>query len=271
MSGSILERVSVVLEAIRAAGRPLTLSDVTRCTELPRSTVHRILEQLARMGWLSRHNGHYALGSPLFELGMGAVQTDKLMTSAWPILQELYKDTGQAAFVGQLCGNDVVIRQQAGGRRAAALPFRLGSRIPADRASMGKALLSATISTDRESATGANPKFRLELLQAQEIGIAYSRDELVSGLSCIGAPIRAYGRPTGAAISICGPTAQLQHRSLSTAVQAAAAAVGRAVEGPGCSHIGRPTSAAIDRHLIAADRSRPRRPTRSQSGTPAYA
>lgn len=272
MSGSILERVSVVLEVIRAAGRPLTLSDVTRRTELPRSTVHRILEQLARMGWLTRHGGHYALGSSLFELGMGAAQSDKLMTSAWPILQELYRDTGHAAFLGVLRDDEVVILQQAGGRRAATLPFRVGSRINANRASMGKVLLSMAPAQPRpDAAVPASARFREELARAQETGVAYSRDELVPGLSCIGAPIRAYGRPTGAAVSICGPTAQVQHRSLTSAVQAAAAAVGRAIEAPGCTKsLDRAPLGAID-HWAAPRGPRSACRSRTQHAAPALA
>ena len=51
---SMVERMTLILDSFDGRRDRLTLEDVARRTELPRSTTHRIVDQLVRLRWLQR-------------------------------------------------------------------------------------------------------------------------------------------------------------------------------------------------------------------------
>src|SRR5699024_5813688 len=59
---SMVERMTLILDSFDGRRDRLTLEDVARRTELPRSTTHRIVDQLVRLRWLPRTAAGYALG-----------------------------------------------------------------------------------------------------------------------------------------------------------------------------------------------------------------
>lgn len=66
---SMAERFTLVLDEFAGPSARLTLEDVARRTHLPRSTAHRILDQLVRLGWLEHTAVGYSLGWRALGLG----------------------------------------------------------------------------------------------------------------------------------------------------------------------------------------------------------
>ncbi|MFC7448445.1 IclR family transcriptional regulator [Rhodococcus daqingensis] len=239
---AVLDRVSLVLDAFDGPGR-LTLAQVVRRTGLPRSSAHRMLERLVHLRWLRRQGRDYELGMRLVELGSLAVHQDRLHRAALPFLHELHRVTGHVVHLAVLDGPDVVYLEKIGGPVAAAIPTRVGGRQPAHCTSVGKAILafsdeSRLPAVDAELpgrktrysiATGA--QLRTELARVREHGIAFEREESVPGFGCVAAPIGNIGDAV-AAVSICGPVAQmkLDHR-LAAPVRMTALGIWRNVEG----------------------------------------
>ncbi|NLU83265.1 IclR family transcriptional regulator [Rhodococcus sp. HNM0569] len=216
---AVLERVSSVLDAFDGPGR-LTLSDVVRRTGLPRSSAHRMLDQLVQMRWLRREGRDYELGMRLVELGSLAVHQDRLHAAAIPTLNELHRVTGYVVHLAVLDGPDIVYLEKIGGRFSSVVPTRIGARRPARRTAVGKALLagSAAVAHDQE------------LLRVHDRGVAFEKEESVRGFGCVGAPVGPADAPV-AAISVCGPVAHMvfDHR-LAGPVRMAAAEIWRAYE-----------------------------------------
>ncbi|EOM76561.1 IclR family transcriptional regulator [Rhodococcus rhodnii] len=206
---AVLDRVSSVLNAFDGPGR-LTLSDVVRRTGLPRSSAHRMLDQLVQMRWLRRSGRDYELGMGLIELGSLALAQDRVHTAAMPTLHELHRMTGYVVHLAVLDGSDIVYLEKIGGRLGGSVPTRSGGRRPARRTAVGKVLLAG-----RET---ADP----ELAQIRERGIALEREESLRGFGCIAAPIGP-AEEAVAAISLCGPIRAMpfDHR-LTNPVRAAA-------------------------------------------------
>ena len=59
---SMVERMTLILDAFPGRTSTLSLEDVARRTRLPRSTAHRILDQLVRARWLEHTEFGYRLG-----------------------------------------------------------------------------------------------------------------------------------------------------------------------------------------------------------------
>jgi DNA-binding IclR family transcriptional regulator len=211
-------------------------------TSLPRSTTHRILDQLERVGWLAHTAGGYVLGPRALRLG-GADGLAELRATAVPLLQDLSWRTGLVAHLGILDGADVHYLDKLGGPGAAALPSRVGGRVPAHTTAIGKALLAWLPPEDVDELTGGRlerrtprsiatlPALHRELSRIRlRRGIAFESEEAVPGHGCVAAAVRGTGTPL-AAISLCGPAASTVLERVAPLVAATAREISRRLLG----------------------------------------
>lgn len=213
---SVAERISAIIDAFDAQSPTLTLSQMTERTGLPKSTVHRMADQLVELRWLERTTTGYRLGIRFFEVG-GLVHTRaNLRERALPFLQDLQSATHHSVHLSILEGGEVVILEKLWGHGSPSLPTRVGGRMPAHCTAAGKVLLA--FSTDKtvdevvgkglERRTGRTivvPElFRQELATVRTAHWAMETEENVPGTRCVAAPIRGSGRAI-AAVSVSGP------------------------------------------------------------------
>ncbi|MPY80742.1 MAG: helix-turn-helix domain-containing protein [Actinophytocola sp.] len=213
---SMIERMTLILDAFDSSTRTLTLLGLAERTGLPRSTVHRILDQMIRLRWLAHTSGGYRLGMRPLELGGLAADHNEIRDAVNPLLHELCQRTGMTGHLGVLDGREVVYLDKTGGRLAANLPTRLGGRMPAHCTALGKAMLA----THEPTTVAATFRSRLPRLTARTIGdidglhrelaqirlregVAVDREESVTGIVCVAAPLRTRG-PAVAALSVTG-------------------------------------------------------------------
>lgn len=213
---SMVERVTLIMDCFAPRGSALGLEAVAARTALPRSTSHRILDQLARVGWLDHTAAGYVLGPRALRLG-GSDGVAEVRAVAVPLLQELSWRTGLVAHLGVLDGADVYYLDKLGGPAAAALPSRVGGRVAAHTTAIGKALLAWLTPEDVDELTegrlvrrtprsiGELPALHRELARIRlRRGVAFESEEAVPGHGCVAAAVRGTGAPV-AAISLCGP------------------------------------------------------------------
>jgi DNA-binding IclR family transcriptional regulator len=234
---AVIDRISLVLDAFEGPGR-LTLAQIVRRTGLPRSSAHRMLDRLVQLRWLRRSGRDYELGMRLVELGSLAVHQDRLVRAASPLLGELHRATGLVVHLAVLDGADVVYLEKVGDRMIAAIPTRVGGRQPAHCTAVGKAILAYC---DEEAevdlqvrktkySISSSSQLAVELAKVRAHGIAFEREESVSGVGCVAAPIGNPGEAV-AAVSVCGPMNRMMfdHR-LAAPVRMTAMAIWRNVE-----------------------------------------
>ncbi|MGI8493362.1 MAG: IclR family transcriptional regulator [Acidimicrobiales bacterium] len=217
---SVAGRISQIVDAFDPLSPTLSLSQLTERTGLPKSTVHRMADQLVELRWLERTIAGYRLGIRFFEVGGLVAGRNRLRERALPFLQDLQSATRQAVHLGILEGCDVVILEKVWGHGAPPLPTRVGGRMPAHCTAAGKALLAfagdevieSVIDEGLERRTGRTivvPElFRQELATVRTAHWAMETEENVIGLRCIAAPIRGAGRAV-AAVSVSGPVHQI--------------------------------------------------------------
>jgi DNA-binding IclR family transcriptional regulator len=213
---SVAGRISAIIDAFDAASPTLSLSQLTERTGLPKSTVHRMADQLVELRWLERTSTGYRLGMRFFEVGGLVASRGHLRERALPYLQDLQAASRHAVHLGILEGNDVVILEKLYGHGAPNLPTRVGGRMPAHCTAAGKALLAfapekvvdeviAAGLVRRTGRTIVVPElFRQELATIRTAHWALETEENVPGTRCVAAPIRGSGRAI-AAVSVSGP------------------------------------------------------------------
>ena len=232
---TVLGRIAAIMDAFDCGEQVLSLNELSHSAKLPKSTVHRLVEQLRALGWLERdHSNGYRVGMRLFELGGLALQRNQLRDTAMPHLYALAAKTGLAVQLGVLDRGEVVYLERVvvGGYR---LPTRLGGRMPAYCTGLGKAMLAfddaaaeAVMAVDlprRTEHTITEPEtLRANLDQVRASGVAFDLKESYDTLGCVAAPIRNSGRAI-AAVSVTGPVKWVEWEAHAQAVKRTAAEI----------------------------------------------
>ena len=250
---SMVDRVVLILGVFERSAGWLTLGQVSSRSGLPRSSVHRILQQLVDAKLLYRMDNEYALGLRMFEIGSLVVGRSRLMDVARPLIQNLAAKTGLVAHLALLEGQDVLYLEKVGGAFAASLPSRVGGRLPAHCTGVGKAILAYSpraVTADYferglrrlTTASIATPEnLDAALRRIRQVGYAVEQEESAPGVACVAAPILDVGTAI-AGISVCGPRGRVHVDELRNQVMWTAAEIsrghvtaGRGVPPRGCS------------------------------------
>ena len=212
---SMVERMTRILDAFDGRAARLSLEEVARRAQLPRSTVYRILHQLTRSSWVEHTSLGYALGRRALGLG-GSDGHDRVRAVAAPLLHDLHLRTSLVVHLTVLDAGESLYLDKVGGRFAAQLPSRVGGHAPAYATAGGKAILAylepesvdglygpalrpCTGNTIGELATLHRELGRIRLRG----GLAFDDGESVPGVVCAGAAVRGPHGPV-AAVSVCG-------------------------------------------------------------------
>ena len=233
---SVLGRVDTLLGAFDDSDQVLTLHELTRRSGLPKTTVHRMIEQLCGLGWLERDFSGYRVGMRLFEIGGLATRRRRLTESALPHLHSLSVTTGFAVQLAILDGPEVVYLHRVA-LGDFPLPTREGGRQPAHCTALGKAMLAFDPETAEDVLAGdltartahtltTRAALAAELDDIARTGLAFDREEAYDGLACVAAPLRRAGRAI-AAVSVTGPAAHIDLAAVAPHVQTTAAAIWR--------------------------------------------
>ncbi len=98
-----------MLDAIAASPEGLTFTEVIRSTGLPRGSVHRLLQSLCGVGYLSTRSGRkiYVPGPRLLHLLYTVIAPATVSAVAQPILKSLAERFEETAFLDELRGGTV--------------------------------------------------------------------------------------------------------------------------------------------------------------------
>lgn len=208
---SMLDRMTLIIECFTARAARRTLEDVSTATHLPRSTTHRILVDLVRLGWLAQTPEGYGLGSRPMSFG-GDNGHGRLREATAQTLHDLALQTGMVVHLGVLVDAEVLYLDKIGGRFATKVPSRVGGRAPAHSTALGKAMLAwlAPEQVDQEldgvigrltnRTINQMSTLHHELARIRSRnGLAFERGECFPGLACVASAIRS---PEGAVASV---------------------------------------------------------------------
>jgi len=139
---SMLDRFTAIMDTFDDSAVGLTLDQIAGRTGLPRSTTHRILDQLVRLRWLTHSGRGYRLGARAAAWGAGEAADVRLRSVAAPVLHDLHLGTGAVVHLGLLDRGHILHLDKLGGVSARSVPTAVGVRIPAHRVALGVAALA---------------------------------------------------------------------------------------------------------------------------------
>lgn len=218
-----------ILELFLDGPGSLSVADVLRRTELPRSTVHELLTTLVARGYLQKNaeTAQYTLGVKLLHLGNAYAERFDLLGVSNIAARALSDELKETASVGILQGSSVFYLAKIEARALFQIPSGIGQRLPASCTGIGKALLSA-IGDDAVAKLYPDPA-GLPVMTAQSIttlpallkdlaltrdrGFAVEDGESTPGLHCVAAVVRDVDGHVVAAISTSVPSARWEGRS----------------------------------------------------------
>lgn len=216
-----LERGLAILSTFTSERPLLGISELSRELGLSRSTTHRYVATLARLGYLRQDadSKRYRLGPRVLDLGFAVISSMDLREVSSPHLRELSDATGFTVNLAILDGTDIVYvdRCRAGRpvRLEVDLDLHVGARLPAYCTAMGKAIVAFLPEQRREELIaridfrprGPNTltsaaAFRGALAEIRRSGIAVNNEELAYGLRSIAAPIHSRSGEVVAALNL---------------------------------------------------------------------
>ena len=216
-----LERGLAILSCFSSGRALIGVSELSRELGLTRSTTHRYVATLARLGYLQQDapTRKYSLGPRVVELGFNAINSMELRHVAAPHLQRLCDETGHTVNMAILDDVDIVyverFRASRRGQNEIDLDLHVGSRLPAYCTSMGKILLAflpdgdrddvlSRIAFDRRGPNTLTSRAALlaELRRVRATGVAVNNEELAYGLRSVAVPVVAASGEVVAAVNL---------------------------------------------------------------------
>ncbi len=222
------QRTVRVIEALLESDEPLTMSEIVRRVELPKSSAHALLVTLENEGVLIRHPKleTYAISARWIESLSDGIEraktgtTKDLRDKAHPLMVDLSRRIGMICNLGMLDGHAMVYIDKVD---ASDSPVRLstaiGAAVPAHSTALGKALL-AKMPPDELADWLDHHRFealthetlmtpdaiRADIEQTIARGYAMEREEYHVGITCVAAAVTNHRGQPIAAVSLTSLT-----------------------------------------------------------------
>jgi DNA-binding IclR family transcriptional regulator len=222
-----------ILEVLADEEPPYTLTQLSRRLHLHVSTVHRLLVNLVRHGFVEedRISGGYQLSYRILRMGLRVLDRLDFRRVAQPLLRELNLRTKETVHMAILQETRGISIEKFDSPQPVGLDARLGGIMPLHCTGVGKTLLAyqgedllnqiahaGFTRMTTHTITGL-VALRRELERIREQGYAVDQEEAVEGLSCVAGPVFNHTGQVVAAFSVAGPTSRLTTARLTELAQ----------------------------------------------------
>ena len=220
---SIFARAATILNIVAEGRGQLTLTDLSNRSEMPRSTVHRIVQELEREYFVIRQSeGGYALGPGVLKFGINSHL--HLVAGMRPTLTALAQAVNENVELAMFSGREVVVVDQVVSTARLQAVTQIGKSFSLHGSCIGKILL-AELADDkvreilprtltrhtRRTVTDVDA-FIEELHEVRRTGIAFDHEERDLGISAVATCVHTAAGVTHA-VAIVAPTERFDGRS----------------------------------------------------------
>ncbi|NOY09687.1 MAG: IclR family transcriptional regulator [Spirochaetes bacterium] len=212
-----------ILELI-SQEKSLTVPEISRILDLPKSSTYEIIITLLSAGILEKQHdtNAYHLGPKLVEFGVRAQENLEVRRISRPFLQDLNRELDETVHLTILDDDEVLYVECFESTKSLRTYSVIGVRAPLYCTAVGKAILAmqdrdeieriilkSGLKRYTENTLTSKDKLLKELKITAERGYAIDDIEHEEGVRCIGAPIFDFSGNVYASISISGPTQRI--------------------------------------------------------------
>lgn len=222
------ERIFSVIELIAEAGNGgMGISEISRSLDLPKSTVHRIVNSLADRNYLMKdtYNEKFKLGYKFIAIAGDYVSKLDIRTVAAPFINDLAKKFNFSAHLAIRQQDKAVYIEKVEPYSHICMYSQIGRSIDLYCSALGKSLLLGLKEkelneyinnlniTKYTQFTLDKQKLLEEIEEAKKTNITIDNAEHEEGIYCLAAPIYDYSGKVIAAISIASAEKEILTKS----------------------------------------------------------
>jgi DNA-binding IclR family transcriptional regulator len=228
----VIARMAALLRALQNHSEGISLGQLAKAIDLPRSTVQRIVDALDNEGLVIAASASHGVRLGPAILALAAATKFHIAEVARETLEELSKECGETVDLSILDQDKVVFIDQVSGKQRLTAVSAVGVAFPLHASANGKALLAA-MSAEELAKVRASLMFKpltpntlmswdeleRQLEDIRRSGLAFDLEENAQGICAVATALRD---PSGelAAISIPTPAFrfEVQREALSSAL-----------------------------------------------------
>lgn len=202
-SAPAVEKMLALIELLAGSDSGYSINELARLTKSPVNSVYRICMVMFERGYLvnAPESGHFVLGSKFYFIGKAAERRMTLNNVARPVLERLTHETRESTQLITMRGDRAVIQAQVETDNPIRIHVETCSLISPHCSAAGKSILTFMSPSELDKVLPDNPErltdnticTRADLEREFDVirreRIAFDREEYMTGLRCIGAPI----------------------------------------------------------------------------------
>lgn len=239
----VIDRALSLLACFTDNRRALTLGELSGLSGIPLSSTLRLAQGLMKWGALERlPNGEFVIGVRLWEVASLSPRGHGIREIALPYLEDLYEVSHHHVLLAVLDADEAILIERLSSRRAPAVAYRLGGRLPLRSTAVGRVLLATQPVQYREhilaqpadsdfqvEKLGSTEELRRELIEVARLGYSVVRRERPSHTVSVAAAVFGADRKAAAAVSILAPDGSISPEVILPALRATARSISRAL------------------------------------------
>jgi DNA-binding IclR family transcriptional regulator len=238
-------RLFSLLEVVASKDQFFSLQGLSEETNIPKPTLHRMLQQLESAGLLERSadSRQYGTGIRLRKLAENLLINDTFHGARHGVLRALVQEVGESCNLTALSGSEVMYLDRV--ETPAPLRFYLhsGSRVPVHCSASGKLFLAGMTPAQRQRLLSHTPLeafthktltqrdlLEEEIKQVKRQGFALDNEEFLPGLLCVAVLVPSAAGRSNLCVAVQAPIMRLTPEkalSLLPALRRAADALSR--------------------------------------------
>ncbi|CAM4068922.1 IclR family transcriptional regulator [Psychrobacter arenosus] len=229
---SSITRVLQIIEAVSYAPKPLTPLELAQQLDIPKPTIHRLIQQLVDEGFVAVDiTGGIIAGKRVRNLSVELWQQRQFSTERQVILQKLVHDIKETCGIGVPHDMDMVYSNRAQTSLPLQIYLPIGAKSPMWCTATGKLYLSQLSPRSRSKMLNNLPldkftkntivdidKLNIELDQIAATGIGIDNEEFISEMVAVSVPITDKKGRYLASLYVHAPTVRVSLDDLLTYV-----------------------------------------------------
>ncbi|ACO77605.1 transcriptional regulatory protein, IclR family [Azotobacter vinelandii CA] len=218
--GSSISRVLEIVEAVAQSERALSPAELAFMLDIPKPSIHRLLQQLQADGYLQVDlRGLIVPSDRLQRIAMGVLYASRHKALRRSILQRVARETGETCGIAIPDGIDMVYYDRVQSNWPLQIHLPVGSHVPMWCSASGKLYLSSFSRARRQQILRNLPLTRLSrntitdpqeleaaLQSIAETGLGVDNEEFIDGMVACSVPIRGPEGRLHACLFVHAPT-----------------------------------------------------------------